>query len=88
MEKIGRKRRARGGRRRGDDARCPFKKKKRKKWASGMICMPEKDFRRVSSDVERESERAAPAVYCRSRSSFYLLDLTGQSWAVLFFSWR
>lgn len=83
MEKIGRKRRARGGRRRGDDARCPFKKKKK-----SMIRMPEKDFRRGSSDVERETERAAPSVYCRSRSSFYLLDLTGQSWAVLFFSWR
>lgn len=67
---------------------APFKEKKEKKWASGMIRMPEKYFRRVSSDVERERERAAPSVYCRGRSSFYLLDLTGQSWAVLFFSWR
>lgn len=49
---------------------APFKKKEKKKWASGMICMPEKDFRRVSSDVERETERAALSVYCRSHLLF------------------
>lgn len=66
------------------DVGCPFKKI----WAPGMMCMPVKDLGRVSSCWGKKESEAVLYAGWVVLFFFYLLDLTGQSWAVLFFSWR
>lgn len=82
-EKTGRKGRVNGeeeeeGRRR----KVPLKNEKRKR-ASGASRMPEEGSGRTATTVRRLRELLLCFLVF-----FYLLDLTGRSWAVLFFSWR
>lgn len=77
--------RGRGGSENRVDTRCSFKRKKN---ASGMICISAIDLVRcLHAGKKRERLSSVHFLSCVC-VFFYLLDLTGQSWAVLFFSWR